>query len=113
MVITIKVEAKLEMWQGDTYGTALMGYMPSGTYYKDLVRVFGEPQMGPSPDGKIKVEWYGRINGLVFTIYDYKSYMLPKNNIDWHIGGDHKLTAALVAAYFEKAKSEAEKGGAK
>ncbi|KKW22417.1 MAG: hypothetical protein UY62_C0005G0014 [Parcubacteria group bacterium GW2011_GWF2_50_9] len=113
MKIKITLEAKLEMGQGDIYGTALMGYMPSGTYYTDLVRVFGEPQSGRSPDGKIQVEWFGRINGLVFTIYDYKTCMIPKDNIDWHIGGDHKLTAALVAAYFEKAKLEAEKGGTK
>lgn len=112
MDITIKVEAKLEMGKGDIYGTALMGYMPSGTYYKDLVRVFGEPQSGRSPDGKIQVEWFGRINGLVFTIYDYKTSVIPKDNVDWHIGGEHKLIAALVIAYFETAR-KAPKGGSK
>jgi len=107
MDITIKVEAKLEMGQGDIYGTALMEYMPAGTYYKDLVRVFGEPQSGRSPDGKIQVEWFGRINGLVFTIYDYKTSVIPKDNVDWHIGGEHKLTAALVIAYFKEAMKQA------
>lgn len=100
MDITINVESKLEMGKGDIYGTALMGYMPSGTYYNDLVRVFGEPQSGRSLDGKIQVEWFGLINGLVFTIYDYKTSVIPKDNEDWHIGGEHKLTAALVIAYF-------------
>ena len=105
MNITIKVEAKLALGQGDIYATALMGYMPAGTYYKDLVRVFGEPQSGRSRDGKIQVQWHGCINGLVFTIYDYKTSMIPRDNVDWHIGGDHKLTAELVIAYFKKARS--------
>jgi len=104
MDITITVEAKLEMGQGNIYGTALMGYMPAGTYYKDLVRVFGEPQSGRSPDGKIQVEWYGHINGQVFTIYDYKTSVIPKDNIDWHIGSHDKMTAALVIAYFIAAR---------
>ena len=53
------------------------GYLPEGTRYEDIVRVFGGPQIGMSPDGKTKAEWVGRINGLVFTIYDYKSRLDP------------------------------------
>ena len=51
-------------------GTGLQGYLPEGTRYEDIVRVFGEPQFGKSPDGKIKVEWVGQITVwcLQFTI---------------------------------------------
>jgi len=85
--------------------TGLQGYLPDGTSYKDVVRVFGEPQWcGRTPDEKIKVEWNGRINGITFTIYDYKSKVDPKDNTDWHIGGKLKFTAELVNLYFKKMK---------
>lgn len=86
-------------------GTGCQGYLPEGTRYEDIVRVFGGPQLGKSPDGKIKAEWIGRINGLVFTIYDYKSKIDPERNIDWHIGGKVKLVSELVNLYF-KAKQQ-------
>ena len=81
-------------------GTGLQGYLPEGTRYEDIVRVFGEPQFGKSPDGKIKAEWVGQINGLVFTIYDYKSRLEPEQNTDWHIGGKIKFAADFVVMYF-------------
>lgn len=56
--------------------------------------------LAPTVDGKIKAEWVGRINGLVFTIYDYKSLVEPERNTDWHIGGNHKIVVCLVIAYF-------------
>ncbi len=49
----------------------------------------------------IKAEWVGRINGLVFTIYDYKSKLDPERNTDWHIGGKQKFAAELVNLYFK------------
>jgi len=82
-------------------GTGLQGYLPEGTRYQDIVRVFGKPQFDKSPDSKIKAEWVGRINGLVFTIYDYKSKLEPERNTDWHIGGKVKLAAELVNIYFK------------
>ena len=81
-------------------GTGCQGYLPEGTRYEDVVRVFGGPQLGVSPDSKIKAEWVGRINGLVFTIYDYKSKLDPERNTDWHIGGKQKFVAELVNLYF-------------
>ena len=83
-------------------GTGLQGYLPEGSRYEDIVRVFGEPQFGKSPDSKIKAEWVGRINGLVFTIYDYKSRIEPERNTDWHIGGRHRFSADLTNIYFKK-----------
>ena len=112
MQITLKLEVNLAMGKAKTFGTSLSGYMPAGTYYKDLVRVFGEPQAGRSGDGKIQVEWYGHINGQVFTIYDYKTSVIPRDNLDWHIGSHDKMTAALVIAYFVAAR-KALKGGSR
>ncbi|MBL8012695.1 MAG: hypothetical protein JNN05_02495 [Candidatus Omnitrophica bacterium] len=81
--------------------TGLQGYLPEGTRYEDIVQVFGEPQFGKSLDGKIQVEWVGRINGLVFTIYDYKSRIEPERNTDWHIGGRIKFVDILVNRFYE------------
>ena len=79
--------------------TSLQGYLPRGTDYRDIVRVFGKSQSGESPDGKIKAEWVGKINGIVFTIYDYNSVVKPKDNTNWHIGGKVDMVADLVTAY--------------
>ena len=97
-----KITLDLEVRMGGTkpVGTSFLGYLPDGTRYSELVRVFGEPQRGASPDGKVKAEWNGTINGLEFTIYDYKSLVKPKDCTDWHIGGKKKFVLALLIAYF-------------
>lgn len=100
MKIKAELDLKVEMSGVSHDGTGCQGYLPEGTRYEDLVRVFGQPQFGNSPDGKIKAEWVGRINGLVFTIYDYKARIRPEQNTDWHIGGKQKLVAELVNAYY-------------
>ena len=84
--------------------TGCQGYLPEDTRYEDIVRVFGGPQIDKSPDSKIKAEWIGKINGLVFTIYDYKSKVEPEKNTDWHIGGKVKMIAELVSFYFKESK---------
>jgi hypothetical protein len=99
----VKAEIELTVAMGGVShdGTGCQGYLPEGTRYEDIVRVFGTHQLGASPDGKIKAEWVGRINGLVFTIYDYKSKLDPERNTDWHIGGKQKFVAELVSVYFK------------
>ena len=99
----VKAEIELTVAMGGVShdGTGCQGYLPEGTRYEDIVRVFGTPQLGASPDGKIKAEWVGRINGLVFTIYDYKSKLDPERNTDWHIGGKQKFVAELVNIYLK------------
>ena len=100
----MKVRATLDLnvSMGDVShdGTGCQGYLPEGTRYEDIFRIFGKPQLGASLDSKIKAEWVGRINGLVFTIYDYKSKLEPERNTNWHIGGKVKLAAELVNLYF-------------
>ena len=100
----VKIELDLNVTMGGVShdGTGCQGYLQEGTRYSDVIRVFGEPQLGKSLDGKIKAEWIGKINGLVFTIYDYKSEVVPEQNTDWHIGGKVKIVAELVNIYFEE-----------
>jgi len=98
----VKAEIELTIVMGGVShdGTGCQGYLPEGTRYEDIVRVFGQPQLGRSLDGKIKAEWVGRINGLVFTIYDYKSSVEPDQNTDWHVGGKYNIVAQLVVLYY-------------
>lgn len=99
MKVNIELELHIEMGAGSHYGTGLKGYLPEGTTYNQIIQVFGEPQMKSSPDGKIQVCWFGKINGLQFTIYDYKSSLNPQLNTHWHIGGKHKMVSEVVNAY--------------
>jgi hypothetical protein len=101
MKVKAELDLKVEMGGVSHDGTGCQGYLPEGTRYEDIVRVFGGPQLGASLDGKIKAEWFGAICGLVFTIYDYKSRLDPERNTDWHIGGKTKLIAELVNIYFK------------
>ena len=101
MIVKAELDLKVEMGGVSHDGTGCQGYLPEGTRYEDIVRVFGGPQIGASLDGKIKAEWVGRVNGLVFTIYDYKSRLDPERNTDWHIGGKVKFVAGLVNIYFK------------
>lgn len=101
MKVKAELDLKVEMGGVLHDGTGCQGYLPEGTRYEDIVRVFGAPQLGASPDNKIKAEWVGRINGLVFTIYDYKSRLEPERNTDWHIGGKNKFVATIILIYFQ------------
>lgn len=101
MKVKAELDLKIEMGGVSHDGTGCQGYLLEGTRYEDIVRVFGAPQLGASLDSKIKAEWVGRINGLVFTIYDYKSRLDPERNTDWHIGGKQKFVAELVNIYFK------------
>ena len=97
----VKTEIDLSVQMGaESTGTSLQGYMPEGTSYDDLIKVFGDPLEYDGTDGKIQAEWCGKISGLVFTIYDYKSDVEPRLNTNWHIGGKIKLAAELVKVYF-------------
>lgn len=99
MKVRATIDIDVSMGGVSHNGTGLQGYLPEGTRYEDIVRVFGEPQLGGSLDGKIKAEWVGTINGLVFTIYDYKSKLEPERNTDWHIGGKNKIVGDLINAF--------------
>ena len=102
MKVRTTLDLNIAMGSVSHDNTGCQGYLSEGTRYKDIVRVFGELQFGESPNGKMKAEWVGKIDGLVCTIYDYKSKVLPEDNTDWHIGGKVKLAAELINLYFKK-----------
>ncbi len=102
MRVNMELDLEVQMGAGSPDGTGCQGYMTKGTTYDDLVEVFGDPQITSSLDGKIQAEWFGRINGLQFTIYDYKSRVAPERSTDWHIGGKIKMVGELLNIYFLK-----------
>lgn len=101
VMVNLNLEIAVKMGRFDRDHSGCVGYFPDGTTYKDLVKVFGEPQVTNARDGKTQVEWIGKINGMAFTVYDYKSDGSFKDNRDWHIGGYEKICADLVKVYFE------------
>ena len=73
--------------------------------YSDLVKILGEPNGGPSGDGKVDIEWGITYKGHRGYIYDWKEYESPKENpydkYWWHIGGNNNLglwTSDLIKA---------------
>jgi len=107
MKVNVELDLEVQMGAGSPSGTGCQGYMPEGTTYEELVRVFGTPQITSSLDGKIQAEWFGKINGLQFTIYDYKSPVEPERNTDWHVGGRYDMIPTLlISLYYCYAVSE-------
>ncbi len=93
----------------DTIGSSLVGYLPQGTTYALLAKLFGEPNK--DVDGyKVSTCWAIRFaDGLIATIYDYKAtslyddeYPLPEDvwsdraEVEWHIGGHNSAVAERV-----------------
>lgn len=66
-------------------GTSFVGYIE--TTYDELVDKLGEPNYGPSGDGKVNCEWVLNVNGDVCCIYDWKEKETPKDLYKWHVGG--------------------------
>ncbi len=61
--------------------------------YNDLVRAFGE---STGSGDKTNCEWILKINGVPFTIYDWKEPFnpedFPNNYFKWHIGSHEPLS---------------------
>ena len=71
-----------------------MGYVT--TTYAELVKLFGEPNNG-SADGKTTCEWRIEFDeGLVATIYDWKTNSVPRDLYKWHIGGHSQRSVKLI-----------------
>ena len=73
-----------------------------------LVELFGPPTWDKeSDDGKVKNEWVLLFDdGRVATVYDWKEYDLPVENItDWHIGGKNKIITQRVEYIIDKVQS--------
>lgn len=99
-VVKVKMGGNVE-----TAGTYRVSQMPNGTKYKSIVKVFGKPQY-TDPEGvdKVKAEWEGKINGVVFTIYDYKTGRDIEQNTQWSIGGYGASVGEGVLEYFNNKK---------
>ena len=84
----------------DIAGTSLQGYVT--ITFADLVAKLGDAHV---TDGdKTTKEWAFKIGGVVFTIYDYKTYGTPVNEYDWHIGGHNRVAVETVAKLFPNNK---------
>ena len=90
--------------------TLVLGCMPEETTYQQLVAIFGEPNA--ELDGyKTDAEWSGEIEGLPFTIYNYKTgkaYLRDKGKSveeitgeDWHIGGQQEEVVKKIIALLQ------------
>jgi hypothetical protein len=76
-------------------GSSLQGYLC--TTLAELIEVFGEPtHTDRSPDGKVGTEWVLSIDGVLVTIYDWKTATTPTDEYEWHIGGFHKCAVELA-----------------
>ena len=77
------------------YGTCGQGEIR--TTYKELKAVFGQPHGDGSADGKTRKEWCFHIDGIVCTIYDWKTGRRPLKQITrWNVGGSSRLSYRLV-----------------
>jgi hypothetical protein len=66
------------------------------TTYKELKAVFGQPT-GGSADGKVRKSWCFHIDGIVCTIYDWKTKGRTLKSITrWNVGGSSRLSYHLV-----------------
>ena len=102
--------------QEEADGTSLVGYMPYGTTYEQLVKAFGQPILYTEADGdKVDAEWVGWIDDQLFTIYNYKTghVYLGSEGIffkdlvgdDWHIGGRDSRVVDLIVEHVSRYES--------
>jgi hypothetical protein len=82
-------------------GTHLQGSIT--ITFKELMDKLDVPHY---TDGdKITAEWnFKTVEGVVFTIYDYKEDVTPKGLYDWHIGGHGELALTVVQKLFPNHK---------
>lgn len=92
-------------------GSSLSGYVEATRY--ELEEVFGEPTYADEdPREKVQTEWTLRINGVVATIYNWKTQGTPQGLYRWHIGGFGRGEVELVqsaVANYRKAVAAVEK----
>lgn len=97
-------------------GTSLQGYLECS--YKNLIEVLGEPHMIGAAGDKVDVEWAYEIDGVVFTIYNWKNGKcyngdagdFVENITSWNVGGRNKNAYYLAKSVTEKHTKLVEKG---
>ena len=95
--LTAELRVEMGISPKATIGTGFVGYLNTGhddarTAIKKICRAFGAPEA--VLDSKITLIWRGKINGIIFTIYDYK-----KDGY-WHIGGNYDIISDLINAFY-------------
>ena len=96
----MKIEYISEEETKSIVGTFYIGSMR--VRFDELVRVFGLPNRGESPDQKTSVQWFITINKIPITIYDWKN---TKNVLlieKWNVGGYKKEDFKLVEKALEE-----------
>ena len=84
------LEDKFEKLPADAIiGTSLIGYLKKGTTFQELKVKLGKPTIieGENPNVKVQVEWVFKIGDVQFSIYDWKTEVPHKENVNWNIGG--------------------------
>ncbi len=93
-------------------GTSLVGYVRDTR--RGLEELFGEPNIrnkgDGGGDGKTTTEWALRLDGMVFTIYDYKADNPPDLDelYEWHIGAHHEEVLNLIIFAYPQLDVEAD-----
>ena len=76
-------------------GSSLQGYVR--TTLAELTEVFGEPTYrNPDHYDKVNTEWVLLINGVLVTVYNWKTGTTPTDMYDWHVGGKDNRSEELV-----------------
>jgi methionine synthase II (cobalamin-independent) len=76
-------------------GTSLSGYVEATLY--ELEQVFGSPTYADEdPSKKVQTEWTLSLDGVVATIYNWKTQQTPQGVYRWHIGGFDKGEVEMV-----------------
>ena len=100
--IVVRIDSELtpaKRNDADLWGTSVMGRMKIS--YKELVKKLGKPHYGVSSDDKVSCEWVFSTPAGTMTIYDYKEYGTPPENItNWHIGGKGEAVLTVAEALF-------------
>ncbi len=92
--------------------TSYAGHFSDAVTYPDLVKIFGEPHYEASGDDKTDFEWELDVDGMITTIYNYKTGpayagaegipVEDHRGEDLHIGGDSEAFYKLIAYVAEK-----------
>jgi hypothetical protein len=94
----------------NTTGTSLKGYITAS--YDELVRVFGDPDVGPNDRNQDKVTCVWELtfgDGTVATIYDWKEGKTPMGKYSWHIGGRNNNAEHMIHSAFELMMEDADR----